>query len=125
MPHFWPQQALFATAVAVSVFTSLTASATPPVKERLPLTLSGTGCSEKEGEIHKILQTIPGVISVDFNRIPDHVLVDITPSSVKPEDVLNRVNDAASSWHCKVEIIEGCISAKMPTASAAPHQHEE
>jgi copper chaperone CopZ len=86
--------------------------------------MSGAGCSGKEAEINKILQAIPGVLSVDFNRIPDHVLVDITPSSVKPEDVLNRVNETASSWQCKVEIIEGCISAKMPTASAAPHQHE-
>jgi copper chaperone CopZ len=124
MRRFWSQQALCAAFLAVSVMISLPASAAPPVKERLPLTMSGAGCSGKEAEINKLLQAIPGVLSVDFNRIPDHVLVDITPSSVKPEDVLNRVNDAASSWQCKVEIIEGCISAKMPTASAAPHQHE-
>ncbi|MBS0151796.1 MAG: cation transporter [Nitrospira sp.] len=123
-PRFWFQQVLSTAFLVVGLFISLPASATPPIKERLPLTMSGTGCSEKEAEINKLLQAIPGVLSVDFNRIPDHVLVDITPSSVKPEDVLNRVNDAASSWHCKVEIIEGCISAKMPTAPAAPHQHE-
>ena len=124
MPQFWSHLALSAACFAVGLSLSVPASATPPVKERLPLTMSGTGCSEKEAEIGKVLQAIPGVISVDFNRIPDHVLVDITPSSVKPEDVLNQVNDAASSWQCKVEIIEGCISAKMPTASVAPHQHE-
>ncbi|HMS82813.1 MAG TPA: heavy-metal-associated domain-containing protein [Nitrospira sp.] len=124
MSHFWSQQTLSAVLLASTVVTSLPASATPPLKERLPLTLSGAGCSNKEAEITKILQTIPGVLSVDFNRIPDHVLVDITPSSVKPEDVLNRVNAVASSWQCKVEIIEGCISAKMPTASVEPHQHE-
>ena len=124
MPYSSSQQALSTVFLAVGLFTSLPALATPPVKERLPLTMSGAGCSWKEAEINKILQAIPGVLSVDFNRIPDHVLVDITPSSVKPEDVLNRVNEAASSWQCKVEIIEGCISAKMPTASAAPHQHE-
>jgi copper chaperone CopZ len=124
MRHFWSQQALSAVFLAVSVMISLPASATPPVKERLPVTLSGAGCSDKEAEITKILQTIPGVISVDFNRVPNHVLVDITPSSVKPADVVNRVNDAASSWQCKAEIIEGCISATMPTASATPPQHE-
>lgn len=124
MPHSWSQQALSAAFLAAGLFISLPASATPPVKERLPLTMSGAGCSEKETEIGRILQAIPGVISVEFNRIPDHVLVDITPSSVKPEDLLHRVNAAASSWQCKVEIIEGCISAKMPTASADPHQHE-
>jgi hypothetical protein len=124
MPHSWSQQALSAAFLAVGLFITLPASATPPVKERLPLTMSGAGCSEKEAEINKILQAIPGVLNVDFNRIPDHVLVDITPSSVKPEDLLHQVNAAASSWQCKVEIIEGCISAKMPTASADPHQHE-
>jgi copper chaperone CopZ len=86
--------------------------------------MSGAGCADKEADITKILQAIPGVISVDFNRVPNHVLVDITPNTVKSADVLNRVNDAASSWQCKVEIIEGCISASMPTASADPHQHE-
>lgn len=124
MPYSLSQQTLSTVFLAVGLFTSLPALAIPPVKERLPLTMSGAGCNGKEAEINKILQAIPGVLSVDFNRIPDHVLVDITPSSVKPEDVLNRVNEAASSWQCKVEIIEGCISAKMPTASAASHQHE-
>ena len=124
MPHSWSQQALFAAFLAVGLLITLPASATPPVKERLPLTMSGAGCSAKEAEINKILQAIPGVLNVDFNRIPDHVLVDIAPSSVKPEELLHRVNAAASSWQCKVEIIEGCISAKMPTASADPHQHE-
>jgi len=124
MPYSWSQQVLSAALLAVGLFTSLPASATPPVKERLPLTMSGAGCNGKEAEINKILRAIPGVISVDFNRVPDHVLVDITPSTVKSADVLNRVNDAAASWQCKVEIIEGCISATMPTASASSHQHE-
>jgi copper chaperone CopZ len=124
MRHIWSRRAIPVAFLVVNIFISLTASATPPVKERLPLTLSGAGCSDKEAEIGKILQAIPGVMSVDFNRVPGHVLVDITPSTVKSADVLNRVNDAASFWQCKVEIIEGCISAKMPTASAEPHQHE-
>ena len=124
MRHIWSRRAIPVAFLFVSIFISLTASATPPVKERLPLTLSGAGCNDKEAEIGKILQAIPGVMSVDFNRVPSHVLVDISPNTVKSVDVLNRVNDAAASWQCKVEIIEGCISAKMPTASAESHQHE-
>jgi len=120
----WSQQALSAAFLAMSVFIAFPASAAPLVKERLPLTMSGAGCSEKEAEINKVLQAIPGVISVDFNRVPNHVLVDITPSTVKSADVINRVNEAAASWQCKVEFIEGCISATMPTASATPHEHE-
>ena len=108
----------------VSVSITLPALANPPVKERLPLTLSGSGCASNEAEMNKVLQAIPGVTGVYFNRVPNHVLVDVTSSAVKAADVVNRVNEAASSWQCKVEIIEGCISATMPTASAEPHQHE-
>ena len=124
MRHIWSRRAIPVAFLIVSLFISLPVSATPPVKERLPLTLSGAGCSDKEAEIGQILQAIPGVMSVDFNKVPNHVLVDISPNTVKSAEVLNRVNDAASSWQCKVEIIEGCISAKMPTASAESHQHE-
>jgi hypothetical protein len=67
-----------------------------------------------------VLQAIPGVTGIYFN----HVLVDITPGTVNTADVIKRVNDAAASWQCKVEFIEGCISASMPTASAAPHHSE-
>ncbi|MDH4082742.1 MAG: hypothetical protein OEV99_03630 [Nitrospira sp.] len=74
--------------------------------------------------MNTVLQAIPGVVGVYFNRVPNHVLVDIIPNTVKPADVITRVNEAASSWQCKVEFIEGCISAPMPSASAAPHHHE-
>jgi hypothetical protein len=109
---------------AVSFFISLSALAAPPVKERIPLTLSGSGCDSKQTELTHILQTIPGVTSVDFNRVPNHVLVDIIPQTLTAADLVNQVNNAASSWQCKVEFIEGCISAPVPSASATPHQHE-
>jgi hypothetical protein len=86
--------------------------------------LSGSGCSGKEAEMNTILQAIPGVTGVYFNRVPDHVLVDITTGTVKAADVVNRVNGAAASWQCKVELMQSCISADMPTASAAPHHAE-
>ena len=71
-----------------------------------------------------VLQAIPGVTGIYFNRVPNHVLVDITPGTVNAADVIKRVNAAATSWQCKVEFIEGCISASMPTASATPHHSE-
>lgn len=86
--------------------------------------LSGSGCDSKEAEMNNVLQAIPGVTGVYFNRIPDHVLVDISPSTVKPADVVNRVNAAATSWQCKVELMQSCITADMPSASAAPHHPE-
>jgi len=124
MHRLWYAQSVTLALVFSSLVLALPARANPPIKERLPLTMSGAGCDSKETEMNTILQAIPGVIGVYFHRVPDHVLVDITPGTVKPADVIKRVNDAAASWHCKVEFIEGCISATMPTASAAPHQHE-
>ncbi|MBX3332036.1 MAG: hypothetical protein KF722_16645 [Nitrospira sp.] len=124
MQTFWIQRAVAAALMIASLSVSLPAVANPPIKERLPLTLSGPGCGSKETEMNNVLQAIPGVTGVYFNRVPNHVLVDITAGTVKPADVINRVNDAASSWQCKVEIIEGCISASMPTASAAPHHSD-
>ena len=108
----------------VSLSVSLPAAANPPIKERLPLMLSGSGCVSKEVEMNNVLQAIPGVTGVYFNRIPDHVLVDITSTTVRPADVVNRVNDAATSWQCKVELMQSCITADMPSASATPHQSE-
>jgi len=124
MQTFWHRRAVPAVLLIASLSLALPASANPPTKERLPLMLSGSGCSSKEAEMNTILQAIPGVTGVYFNRVPDHVLVDITIGTVKPADVVNRVNEAASSWQCKVEIMQSCISADMPTASAAPHHTE-
>lgn len=116
--------AVAAIVLIASLSVSLPASANPPTKERLPLMLSGSGCGSKEAEMNNVLQAIPGVTGVYFNRVPDHVLVDITPSTVKPADVVDRVNDAATSWQCKVALMQSCITADMPSASSAT-QHSE
>jgi hypothetical protein len=124
MRTLWHPRHVAIVLVLSSLVPGLPAAANPPIKERLPLTMTGAGCASKETEMNSVFQAIPGVTGVYFHRIPDHVLVDITPGTVKPAEVINRVNEAASSWQCKVEFIEGCISAAMPTASAAPHQQE-
>lgn len=124
MQQLWRQRAVPAVLLIASLSISLPASANPPTKERLPLMLSGSGCGSKEAEMNKVLQAIPGVTGVYFNRVPDHVLVDITTGTVKAADVVKHVNDAAASWQCKVELMQSCISADMPSASAAPHHSE-
>ena len=124
MQTFRRQRAVSVVLLIASLSVSLPASANPLTKERLPLMLSGSGCGSKEVEMNNVLQAIPGVTGVYFNRVPDHVLVDITPSTVKPADVVHRVNDAATSWQCKVELMQSCITADMPSASTAPHHSE-
>ncbi|TKB62788.1 MAG: hypothetical protein E8D48_05570 [Nitrospira sp.] len=124
MQTFWCQRAVPVALLITALSMSLPAAATPPTKERLPLTLSGSGCDSKETQLTTVLQAIPGVTGIYFNRVPNHVLVDITTGTTNAADVIKRVNAAAASWECKVEFIEGCISASMPTASAAPHHSE-
>jgi cation transport ATPase len=121
MQQFWRQTILPALLLLAGLSLSLPASATPPTKERLPLMLSGSGCTSQEEAMNKVLQAIPGVTGVYFNRVPDHVLVDINPGTVKADDVVNQVNGAATSWHCKVEIMQSCISAPPSPESAAAH----
>jgi hypothetical protein len=117
-------RAVPAVLLIASLSGSQPASANPPTKERLPLMLNGSGCGSKEVEMNNVLQAIPGVTGVYFNRIPDHVLVDIIPTTVRPADVVNRVNEVATSWQCKVALMQSCITADMPSASATPHQSE-
>src|SRR5512139_2746473 len=96
MQIFRRRRALPCLILIASISIPLPASATPPTKERIPLTLSGSGCGGKEAEMNTVLQAIPGVTGVYFNRIPNHVLVDITSGTLKPADLVNRVNDAAT-----------------------------
>ena len=123
MQTYWIQRAVPAALMIASLSISPPVAANPPTKERLPLMLNGSGCGSKETEMNNVLQAIPGVTGVYFNRVPDHVLVDITTGSVKPADVVERVNDAATSWQCKVELMQSCITADMPSAST-PHHSE-
>ena len=115
MPHFPHQRAVSAALLIATLSIALPAVAASPTKERLPLMLSGSGCDSKEEAMNKVLQAIPGVIGVYFNRVPEHVLVDIIPSTVKPEDVINQVNGAATSWQCTVALMQSCISAPPPS----------
>jgi hypothetical protein len=124
MQQRWRHRCVIAVLLIAGLSLSQPAVANPPTKERLPLMLSGSGCDSKEAEMNTLLQAIPGVTGVYFNRVPDHVLVDIISGSVKPADVINRVNAAGTSWPCKVELMQSCISADMPSASAAPHHGE-
>ena len=121
MHALWSRRAIPAGFMIAGLLVPLPASANPLTKERLPLMLSGSGCGSKEAEMNHVLQAIPGVTGIYFNRVPDHVLVDITTGIVKPADVVHRVNEAATSWQCKVELMQSCITADMPSASSTPH----
>ena len=84
--------------------------------ERVPVMLTGPGCDTHENELSKALLTLQGVNAAHFHRIPDHVLVDITVGIIVPEELVHRLNTAATSWQCRAEIMQSCI-----TADLAPH----
>ncbi len=52
MQTFWCQRAVPVALLITGLSMSLPAAATPPTKERLPLTLSGSGCDSKETEMN-------------------------------------------------------------------------
>jgi len=79
--------------------------------ERVPIVLIGPGCDAHENELSGLLRTLQGVNAAHFHRIPEHVLVDITVGTIVPEELVRHLNTAATSWQCRAEIMQSCITA--------------
>jgi hypothetical protein len=111
-----------ALAVGLAVFQPAEASHAAPAEashaamERVPIVLIGPGCDTHENELSRALLTLQGVNAAHFHRIADHVLVDITVGIIAPEELVHHLNTAATSWQCRAEIMQSCI-----TADLAPH----
>ena len=105
-----------AMALTVGLAVFQLAEASHAAMERVPVALTGPGCDSHENELSRTLLTIQGVNSAHFHRIPDHVLVDITVGMIVPEELVRHLNTAATSWQCRAEIMQSCI-----TADPAPH----
>ena len=82
--------------------------------ERVPVALTGPGCDTHESELSKALLTLQGVNAAHFHRVPDHVLVDITVGIIVPEELVRHLNTAATSWQCRAQIMQSCITADPP-----------
>lgn len=85
-------------------------------QERVALFLSGPDCSAQHQSIVAALTPISGVVRVDPDSVPEHVLVDVSSGVVVAEDLLvatRRVLPSAVS--CQVEIMKSCISAGPST----------
>ena len=89
--------------------------------ERVPIVLIGSGCDTHENELSRALLALQGVNAAHFHRIADHVLVDITVGIIAPEELVRHLNTAATSWQCRAEIMQSCITADLPpTRKNAP-----
>jgi hypothetical protein len=107
---------MLAMALTVGLAVFQLAEASHAAMERVPVALTGPGCDSHENELSRTLLTMQGVNSAHFHRIPDHVLVDITVGMIVPEELVRHLNTAATSWQCRAEIMQSCI-----TADPAPH----
>jgi len=102
---------MLAMALTVGLAVFQLAEASHAAMERVPVALTGPGCDSHENELSRTLLTIQGVNSAHFHRIPDHVLVDITVGMIVPEELVRHLNTAATSWQCRAEIMQSCITA--------------
>jgi hypothetical protein len=107
---------MLAMALAVGLAVFQPAEASHAAMERVPIVLIGPGCDTHENELSRALLTLQGVNAAHFHRIADHVLVDITVGIIEPEELVHHLNTAATSWQCRAEIVQSCI-----TADQAPH----
>lgn len=87
-------------------------------RERVALFLSGQDCPSSRRSIAVELAHIQGVIRVDVESVPDHVLVDVVNGLVTPDDLLTAARRAAREGvRCRAEVMKSCISAGPSRAS--------
>ena len=111
---------MLAMALTVGLAVFQLAEASHAAMERVPVALTGPDCETHENELSRALLTLQGVNAAHFHRIPDHVLVDITVGMITPEELVHRLNTAATSWQCRAEIMQSCI-----TAAPAPQTQKD
>ena len=111
---------MLAMALTVGLAVFQPAEASHAAMERVPVVLIGPGCDTHENELSRALLTLQGVNAAHFHRIADHVLVDITVGIIAPEELVHHLNTAATSWQCRAEIMQSCI-----TADPAPHTRKD
>lgn len=84
--------------------------------DRVALFLSGPSCSSLRQTITTALQQQPGVLHVDHDLMPDHVLIDIVRQQLTDETLAAQVNATIGESQCRAEIMKSCI-----TAGPSPH----
>jgi hypothetical protein len=104
---------MLAMALTVGLAVFQPAEASHAAMERVPVMLIGPGCDTHENELSRALLTLQGVNAAHFHRVPEHVLVDITVGIIVPEELVHHLNTAATSWQCRAEIMQSCITADL------------
>ncbi|NOS76401.1 MAG: cation transporter [Nitrospira sp.] len=79
--------------------------------ERVTLMLSGPDCPSIRQRITTALHQQPGVLNVDPDLMPDHVLVDIVQSTLTDTTLAATAHTAIAGARCRAEIMKSCITA--------------
>ena len=85
-----------------------------PAQERVALMLSGPGCASSQHTIATILQEHTGVLHVDMDLMPDHVLIDILRQHLTDDELAALANRAIGGNQCRADIMKSCITAEPP-----------
>lgn len=83
--------------------------------ERVALMLTGPDCLSLRQQIVSALEQQTGVLRVDHDLMPDHVLVDIVRQQMTEETVAGIANAATGGGQCRAEIMKSCITAELPS----------
>ncbi len=104
--------ALTCCSILLTLGSLLSPAAAETLHERVALSLSGPDCSSQRPSIGAALAQIPGVSRVDFESVPDHVLVDVARGRVMPEALkMAAAGTMMPGVQCLADIMKSCISA--------------
>ena len=88
--------------------------------ERAALMLSGSGCRMSQPAIVEALERLEGVVHVNVDVIPDHLMIDHDGFHHTGEELAGLLNElAATDGSCRAAIMKSCITAASGTATAA------
>ena len=80
--------------------------------------LTGTACSQSYPLLKEHLVQMAGVRHVDFNAVPDHVLIDADTAITSPQSLEAETTRILSAHPpCRAEIMKSCISANPHSPS--------
>ena len=82
--------------------------------DRVALMLSGPDCPSVQKMMASTLRQQSGVLHVDTDLMPDHVLVDIVRPHLTEEELTAIANQAISGGQCRADIMKSCITAGPP-----------
>jgi hypothetical protein len=89
-------------------------------KERITVMLTGSSCRESQQTFETALRQTDGVVAVDGNSVPGHLLIDVEEGRTSPHDLVTIVYRSTHvPLSCQVEVMQSCITAPRLARSDA------